>query len=389
MNPLLHLHEQAEAETQAYGDIPIVSTFGQPQAEYAALHTACGLMDVPQLAIVEIAGPDRFAFLDNLITQQVYDRSAKKGVEPGTVRHGFMLNTKGRIEAELTVVETGTALWLVVDRRLAGDVVARLGKYHFTEKISIRARSDDLHVLALHGPRSSEALRVDSGAGEQVADLAQMRSGVMPLGGAEVRVWRDDVTIWPGLFLAVPTARVVEVWTRLRDLHASAAPGKRALRPIGWAAFNAVRVESGRPMFGIDFDDTTLPAETGLFGRAVSTTKGCYLGQEVVARMFARQQVARCVAGLRMQGDAPGIESDALPVAGAPVFDHEDNQVGVVTSSTVSPVLSNACLALALLKRPYFQVGSVVRVAAEGKLARAVVSATPFVRQGDPHADRP
>jgi folate-binding protein YgfZ len=149
--------------------------------------------------------------------------------------------------------------------------------------------------------------------------------------------------------------------------------GKRRLRPGGWAALNATRIEAGRRIFGIDFDETVLPAETGLLARAVSFTKGCYLGQEIVARMHARGQVARQLVGIRM-------DDDALPIAGAQVFDDQSNQVGAITSSTVSPVLSNAALCLGMVKRPFVPLGSVVNIPAEGSIRRATVVELPFLK---------
>jgi folate-binding protein YgfZ len=150
-------------------------------------------------------------------------------------------------------------------------------------------------------------------------------------------------------------------------------PGKRAIRPAGWAVFNTTRIEAGRGLFGIDFDDSVLPAETGQLERAVSLTKGCYLGQEIVARMYARSQIARQVVGMRMN-------DQALPMAGAPIVDAAQNQVGIVTSSTISPVLSNAAICLGMAKKQFCAVGSTVKIAAEGAMRDAAVVELPFVR---------
>lgn len=147
----------------------------------------------------------------------------------------------------------------------------------------------------------------------------------------------------------------------------------RRIRPIGWAAFNAARIEAGRPLFGIDFDDTVLPAETGQMARAVSFTKGCYPGQEIVARMHARNAIARQLIGLKFA-------DDALPIAGAPVMDDQSNTIGGITSSTISPMLSNTAIAIALLKRPHFNPGTVLNAPAEGALRRAVVTELPFLK---------
>jgi len=173
--------------------------------------------------------------------------------------------------------------------------------------------------------------------------------------------------------------------------------GDRRLRPVGWAAFNATRIEAGTPIFGVDFDGAApataspakarreqaagaeappgvLPAETGLLNRAVSLSK-CYVGQEVVARMHARGQVARQIAGLRVDGDA-------LPIAGEQVLAEDSSPIGVVTSSTISPLLSNAPICLAMLKRPFFALGTRVRIPAEGSLRTAVVVELPFIKGG-------
>jgi glycine cleavage system aminomethyltransferase T len=108
----------------------------------------------------------------------------------------------------------------------------------------------------------------------------------------------------------------------------------------------------------------------------VSVVKGCYLGQEVVARMHARRVVARQIVGFRM-------DADALPMAGTPVLDEQNNTVGVVTSSTVSPILSNACIGLALVRKPWFEVGKTVRIPAEGDIRAATVVKTPFLKRDD------
>src|SRR5688572_33260793 len=98
INPLLDLHRQAEAEFQSYGPIEIVSTFGEPQAEYGAVRKACAMIDLPQRAIVEITGKDRHTFLNNLLTNQTFDKQTKTGLASGSVVYGYLLNAKsGRI----------------------------------------------------------------------------------------------------------------------------------------------------------------------------------------------------------------------------------------------------------------------------------------------------
>jgi glycine cleavage system aminomethyltransferase T len=106
--------------------------------------------------------------------------------------------------------------------------------------------------------------------------------------------------------------------------------------------------------------------------RAVSLTKGCYPGQEIVARMHARKQIAKQLVGIRMN-------DDALPIAGAQINDEQGNTVGGVTSSTISPILSGAAICLGYVKRPLFSLGTKVTIPAEGQMRQAMVVQTPFI----------
>lgn len=390
-NPLLPLHRQAEAELQAYDQLEIVSTFGEPQAEYAAFRRSCALLDLPHRGVIRVAGRDRHEFLNNLLTNQTWDKSARKPPPPGSGVFAFLLNLRGRIVAEMNVLEREDDTLLELDARLVNLVATVLDKYLFAEKVKIEPQVGVLHEIALHGPGAMEIVRELSGA--DGSSLAPLGSTSVELAGIPTTLFRDDVCGVPGLHLLVPADRAADAWMKLvRDFGGSDEPGQRRLRAVGWAAFNTVRIEAGRPLFGIDIEPAPpslpghkpeadsdvrvpglLPAETGQFARAVSVTKGCYLGQEIVARMHARHVVARQLAGFR-------VRADALPIAGTQVFDDGGNAIGVVTSSTVAPILSNACIGLALLKKPHFEIGRVVQVPAEGSMRESEVVALPFAR---------
>lgn len=371
-NPLHALHEAADAEFQPYADLRIVSTFGEPQAEYAAIRKACALMDLPQRGVLELTGRDRLPFLNNLLTNQLWDKASKSGLGAGRGVYAFFLNLKGRIVADVNVLDLGDRTLLEMDARLVATLLKTLDRYLFVDQVKMADKVGALHALALHGPGAPAVL--DAAVASHVVELPPLGSTTVDLFGVETVVWRDDLCGVPGLHLLVPAGAAMTVWAELTSRFGELiAHARRPLRPAGWAAFNAARVEAGRALFGIDFDDTILPAETGLFDRAVSVTKGCYLGQEIVARMHARKQVARLIVGLRVEGDF-------LPVAGTPVYDAAQNAVGGITSSTISPVLSGAAVCLALVKKPFFGDGTTLHVPAEGAVRTATVVKTPFLK---------
>ena len=371
-NPLIATFEQNGAELQAYDQIPIVSTFGEPEAEYAAIRKAAALIDQPQRGFLDLKGADRLVFLNNFFTQQVFDKGKKSGLAAGEGAYGFVLKRDGRILADANVIERGDSTLLEIDGRLAASLKAALDKYIFTEKVTVTDRGDALHQIALYGPKSADVLNASAEA--PMPELKPLGSTMIKLFGVEAIVWRDDVPGVPGHHLVVDPASAKTIWDGLLAKSGqSAALGRRDLRPAGWAAFNATRIENGRPLFGIDFDDSVLPHETGLTDRAVSFTKGCYLGQEVVARMHARNAFARQLVGIRMN-------DDALPIAGAAIYDDKDNQIGGITSSTISPVLSNAAIAIGFVKKKFVDAGTVLRIPAEGSIREGKVVQTPFVK---------
>jgi folate-binding protein YgfZ len=370
-NPLQDIHRQAEAEFQPYGDVEIVSTFGEPPAEYAAVRKSCGMMDLPQRGVLELAGKDRLTFLNNLLSNQTYSKETKSGLPAGKGVYAFLLNAKtGRIITDLNVIERGDRTWLELDARLIETLRQTLDRYLFAEQVKMGDRRGEMHEIALHGPRAAAVL---ASVGVEGID-ALLDSMAAKVFDVDAVIWRDDPAAVPGYHVIVPADAARKVWMEfLSRFGPTGGDTKRQLRPIGWAAFNAARIEGGRPLFGIDFDDSILPHETGpLLNRAVSFTKGCYPGQEIVARMHARQQVARRIAGVRVEGGY-------LPLAGAKFYDDKGNEIGGVTSSTIAPILSNAAIAIGILKRPFFNAGTIVKVPAEGEMRNASVVEMPFV----------
>jgi folate-binding protein YgfZ len=369
-NPLYSLHEQANAEFQSYADLPIVSTFGEPQAEYAAIHKGAALMDLPFRGFLELTGKDRHVFLNNLVTNQVWDKQKRSGLGSGEGVNAFFLNTKGRVVADMNVLEIGESLLLEMDARHVEPTRVAFEKFRFAEKVSLQNAVGRRYQLAIHGPSAAQVLGM-------IDPLAPMQNRAVRVFDIDVIVWRDDPTGHPGYQIIVDAASAETLWKRFLEAFGQATGiGKRPLRPIGWAAFNATRIEAGRPFFGIDFDETVLPAETGQLSRAVSFTKGCYLGQEVVARMHARNVVARQIVGIRMK-------DDSLPMAGSHIFapDGSGNQIGGITSSTVSPILSNASICLGIVKRAFAGPGSVVEIPAEGAMRKGTVVTLPFIAE--------
>ena len=137
LNPLHDIQRQAEAEFQPYGDIEIVSTYGQPEAEYAALARTCGLFDQPHRGILSLTGPERLDFLNRILTNQTWDKETKTGLTAGEGRYAFLLTSNGRIVTDMNILERGDATLLELEARRLDVVKTFLLKYIFTEKVRL------------------------------------------------------------------------------------------------------------------------------------------------------------------------------------------------------------------------------------------------------------
>ncbi|MGC9259741.1 MAG: YgfZ/GcvT domain-containing protein [Phycisphaerae bacterium] len=371
-NPLYFLHEQANASYLPYGaDIQIIESFGEPEVEYAAIRKTAAIMDAPQRGVVELTGKDRLSFLHNLLTNDVKSLTAGKGC------YAYLLNPKGRIVLDVNVLQVEDTTLLEVDARLADTLCRTLDHYLFSASVQIRNGTDDYGRLTLLGPDSGSIIDRIMGAGVTASLTGLLRSCKVELLGTWCTIFRNDQCGETQYELIAPRPRLPVLWTGLLKAANGAMesvdfkPGMTKLRPIGWSAYNIARIEAGTPLFDIDITNENLPMETAhWYPRAVHFSKGCYPGQEVVARMHVQKAMARCLVGLKNQGEVP-------PVAGEPLRDGE-SVIGMVTSSCMSPMLGNQAIALGYVKQSGAEIGRLLTVYTACGEARTMVTKLPF-----------
>ncbi|MFM1805340.1 MAG: Aminomethyltransferase [Planctomycetota bacterium] len=347
------------ADAEGAPTCEVVAAYAEVELEYAAIRGGVAIVDGPQRGTLEVRGADRADFVNRLVTQEV------KKLADGAVARAFLTNRKGRIDADLVIARLPDAM--LVDT-LVHDVAAlrdALEKMHFGEDIVLAPRADTHARLSLHGPKAESALKALGLA--RPADAA-CEAWTAPLGDARADIWTTRELGVPGFELSVPVAQAASLWRSLVTFGA---------RPAGWFATNTARIEAGTPYFRIDFGPTNLPHESGVLESRVSFTKGCYPGQEVVARMQHLGKPKQRLVGLR-------IENDLLPVAEAQVFAVAEgtslgDQVGIVTSSGIAPMLGAVPVAFAMVSSSSYAEGTKVLVNAEGEQASATVGALDFL----------
>jgi len=317
-----------------------VTTLPELDAEYRELREGAGLLERPGRGSLDVRGPDGAAFLQGQVTNDV------AALAPGEGCYAAMLNPKGRIVADMRILRTADD-YVVDTEPGAHDAVARdLRMYKIGRQVEIADRTGERTLLSLIGPRAAEL------AGTGAALGAEDSSAAAWIAGLPVLAIATDT----GVDLLVESADAPAV----RD--ALVAGGAR---PVREEAVEIVRIESGRPLHGRDMTADNLPAEAGIVERAVSFTKGCYVGQEPVARMHYKGHPNRHLRGLEL----------ARAVAPGTALQAGDREVGTVSSTCVSPALGP--IALALVRR---EVAPGEHVEAGPGGPRATVVELPFRR---------
>ncbi|MEM6797142.1 MAG: hypothetical protein AAF725_24430, partial [Acidobacteriota bacterium] len=285
--PGAELHRAAGAEIDNYRGARAPSSYGDAVAEAAALRAGFAVVHRTWAGGLELAGEDRGRFLNSQATCEV------KALAPGSGTYGFFVSGKGRIEADVTVLATADRLLLDLPAGTERALIERLEKYKVVDRVEIaRAAAAVLDCAGSHAASGLEALL----GGAPPAEVLSHRPG--SVAGREVLVVRerDIVAGTPRWSLRCEPSALSEVWQAVLDGGAA---------PAGFAAWDAVRVEAGVPVFGPDFGPNCFPQETGLGEIGVNYTKGCYLGQEVVARIHYRSGVQRRMCRLKVtRGDA-------------------------------------------------------------------------------------
>jgi tRNA-modifying protein YgfZ len=282
-------------------DTGVAAHYGDPFAEQRALARSAGLVDRSHHGIVRITGEDRLSWLHSLTTQDT------EGLVPGATAQALVLSPNGHVEHHLTLADDGTAVWIHVEPGTAEPLLAFLASMRFLLRVDPADVSEEFGLLTLMGPDAAGGLA--DGAAITLAD---------PF----------------GMDVIVPRDRIADVTEQAQ---------RHGVRLAGIQAYEALRVAAHRPRLGLDTDHRTIPHEVGWIETAVHLTKGCYRGQETVARVHNLGHPPRRLVFLHLDGS-----ENALPAHGDPVT-MGDAQIGFTGSAARHFELGP--IALALVKR--------------------------------------
>jgi folate-binding protein YgfZ len=354
----LALHEFHHSLNARFGEVngvEVVAHYGDALAEHAALRETAGVLDLSCRSRLCLTGADRVKFLHGQVTNDV------SGLNAGEGCYAALVNAKGKMQSDLNLYRLADELLLDFEPGLSAAITQRLEKYIIAEDVQVVDTAPHYGLLSVQGPRASEVVRaLDLGISVPAGLMTFLSAKDAMLG--EIYLMNQPRVGTAGLDLFVPTASLGAVADKL--LAAAKSIGGRA---SGWEALETARIEAGIPRFGVDMDENTLPPEAGLDARAVSYGKGCYIGQEVIARIRTYGHVARKLCGLRLADDLK-----ALPMRGDKLF-KDGKEAGHITSAVASPTFK-ASRALGYVRRECNQPGTelTLRSAAGESVAKVV-----------------
>lgn len=326
---------------------------------YDAARSTAVVVDRSAEGRLRLTGADRVAWLQGLVTNDV------AALQPGQGCYAAYLTPQGRMISDLRILATREALLLDVPTVARAAVAARFEQFIITEDVVVEDVTARVGRLAVHGPASpavvARALDVPPGG---LAGLAEHQHVDVEFQDAPVIVAGCRALGGPGFDIYCAADRVTDVAARLF------ACGARDLSADAW---DTLRIEAGLPLFGVDMDTDTIPLEAGLEASAISQTKGCYVGQEVVIRILHRGggRVVRRLVAWSADGEAGS--DTAVPVAGTPIV-VAGKDVGRVTSAAWSPSLRRI-VGLGYAHRDHTAPGTKLTIGIEPPVA--VTVATP------------
>lgn len=305
--------------------------------QYRAAHESAVVVDRSSQGKMAFAGADRASFLHALLTNDI------ARLTKGTGAYSAYLTPQGRMISDMRVIETGERMLLDVEGEVAGQLAERFDTLIFSEDVRVENVTADLAEIGVHGPTAAAA--IERASGIAVARLEHQYDNLVESG---ITIVRDDAFGMTGFDMYVDRCHAEGLRRKLIEAGTNEIEDETA---------EVLRIEAGRPRFGVDMDTETIPLEAGIEERAISFTKGCYVGQEVIIRVLHRGhgRIARKLVGLIVAAGSTPSRGDAILAAGG-------QPVGEVTSAAFSPLVG-APIALGYVHRDHMSPGTELMVA--------------------------
>ena len=348
--PLHDIAAGSGAQFREWHGWELPSSYGDVASEYGAGVNGAAIHDSSYAGRIRAIGEDTLDLLHRLSTNAVVS------LQPGRGAPTVLTTDRGRILDLITVVNLGDHVLLLTSPQTRESVVEWIDKYTIVEDVELRDVTVETAMLSIIGPEAWTVLRQTAG----IPDLEPYGAAPLEVAGSRGRVIRRDMVGHPRFEVVLDAADGPAVWRALAEAGAA---------PMGQDALEVLKVERGEPWYGRELGDAYNPLETGLWG-SISFTKGCYIGQEVIARLDTYQKVQRHLVSLDLSPDAAVEQGSKLTKDG--------KQVGHVTSVAKVPT-TGRMISMAYVRKEAAAIGTRLSIdGSDGAWAEVQAQALPF-----------
>jgi folate-binding protein YgfZ len=359
-SPFESFHRTAGAVLRPVEGAEYPIRYAHPFAEHNAVRAKAGLFDVSFLGKLEVSGVDARDFVQRIVSADL------RGTASGCGTPTYLLSAQGKILHSFDAYATPDGFLFISEGSDIGNLIADLEKLRFNDRVQYRDFTGDLGALLLAGP-AAERILTDAAGDSALPPAGERNHGFVTIEGSRVLVARDRRTGSEGFLLFIVRGAAARVWDALQR-----AGKPHGMVPAGLAAFDSLRIEAGTPRFGLDYFHEHFPQEVGNEA-AFSLNKGCYPGQETVARIDTYGKVHRRLVGLVF--DSP---NEDLPQSGDRLS-LADAEVGEVKSWAISPALERP-IGFGIVRTAKAPAGATLDVREGNRVLTAKVVEPPFVK---------
>lgn len=376
-SPINEIHKSLGAKFAELHGWEMPAHYGDPVAEHLTVRRGVGIADISHRGKVWISGKDRAMFLQKILSQDINKLTPNGGA------YSTLLDVKGRMLAYMRIYCDEDSFLIDTEPGLSEKIVQILIHYLFREDVRIEDVTERYSLLTVQGPSARDLLSRLTGT--EIKDMPECSHFNLHINGISCKVVRTSYIGEEGYDIYILRDEAAAVWGATRDtsrilkqntgsvfaaLNAGAAP-----IPFGLDALETLRLEAGTPIYSVDMDEHTIPIEANL-DRAISYEKGCYIGQETIARIKFRGHVNRTLTGFCINEDIVPEKGDKI----CKVIHDIEHDIGVITSSCFSPILKRP-IALGYIRIEYNEPGEVVYIDRGTQRLTAIVTQPPFYHQ--------
>ncbi len=329
--------------------------FTDTVSEHNAVRTDVGIADISYFGTLTLTGEDRAKFLHRLISNDVENLSVGEG------NYATLLTNRGKIIADMNLYILEDAIYISTAPECTENACTELDKYLIADDVELSVETDKIGAIAVYGPSSTQLVQSVLNA-EDLSNLPEYYSRFCLFDQQWIVCVRSNTVGEYGYHLYTPVDTLEALWEKLMAERPNVVP-------IGWDALEVLRIEAGTPRYGTELNDAIIPLEAEL-EHAIDFEKGCYIGQEIVARMKYRGHPNRLLRGIEIDAENPMQHNSKI-------F-NGDKEVGWVTSSVYSPTLGKP-IALGYVRMAFTEHGSQIQIETEKGQVNGTVVVLPFL----------